>query len=105
MTDTFLCKSVPEMKVEEILEDLDLAYMYEKQIMNWKVDYYLGNKTIIEVQGEYWHSLNKVKEKDKRKFTELKNNGYTIIEIWENEVDNIDLIKTRILNKMGLPKK
>lgn len=105
MTDTFLCKSVPEIKVEEVLEDLDLAYMYEKQIMNWKVDYYLGNKTIIEVQGEYWHSLEKVKEKDERKFTELKDNGYTIIEIWENEVNDIELIKTKILNQMGLPKK
>lgn len=81
MTDTYLCKSTAELDLENILEELDLAFIYEKKILNWKVDYYLGFKTIIEVQGEYWHSLEKTKEKDARKFKELRDNGYKIIEI------------------------
>ena len=103
MTNTFLCKSIPEIEVENILEELDLAYIYEKKVLNWKVDYYLGQKTIIEVQGEYWHNLVKVKEKDERKFKELRNNGYTIIEIWDNELFDKDKIKTKILSQLGSP--
>lgn len=103
MTDTFLCKSTLELKVEEILEEMDLAFIYEKKVLNWKVDYYLGCKTIIEVQGEYWHNLDKVKEKDERKFKELRNNGYKIIEIWENELSDKNKIKTKILSEFGSP--
>ena len=103
MTDTYLCKSTSELKTEEILEEMDLAFIYEKKILNWKVDYYLGLKTIIEVQGEYWHNLDKVKEKDERKFKELRNNGYKIIEIWENELSNKDKIKAKILSNFGSP--
>ena len=103
MTDTYLCKSIPELEVEKILEELDLAYIYEKKILNWKVDYYLGQKTIIEVQGEYWHNLSKTKEKDERKFKELRDNGYVIIEIWENELSDKDKIKAKILSQFGSP--
>ena len=103
MTDTYLCKSIPELEVEKILEELDLAYIYEKKILNWKVDYYLGQKTIIEVQGKYWHNLSKTKEKDERKFKELRDNGYVIIEIWENELSDKDKIKAKILSQFGSP--
>lgn len=34
MTNTFLCKSIPEIEVENILEELDLAYIYEKKVLN-----------------------------------------------------------------------
>lgn len=103
MTDTFLCKSTPELELEEVLEELDLAFLYEKKILDWKVDYYLGQKTIIEVQGEYWHNLPKVKEKDERKFKHLRDNGYTVIEIWENELLDKEKVKTKILSQFGSP--
>lgn len=103
MTDTFLCKSTAELELEKILEELDLAYIYEKKILNWKVDYYLGCKTIIEVQGEYWHNLPKTKEKDARKNKELRDNGYCIIEIWENELSDMESVKTKIMSQFGSP--
>ena len=103
MTDTYLCKSTAEMELESILEELDLAYIYEKKILNWKVDYYLGSKIIIEVQGEYWHNLDTVEEKDERKFKELRDNGYLVIEIWDNELSNKESVKTKILSKIGSP--
>jgi hypothetical protein len=34
MTDTYLCKSTSELEVEKILEELDLAYIYEKKILD-----------------------------------------------------------------------
>ena len=41
---------------------------------------------IIEVNGDYWHSLPKVREKDKRKREAYERCGYRMLEVWENEV-------------------
>lgn len=98
MTNTFLCKSTAEMDFEDILEELDLTYFYEYKIGKWKVDYYLGHKLIVEIQGEYWHKLDKVKEKDERKFSELREAGYTVIEIWENELKDKEFVFNKIKN-------
>ena len=73
-------------------------YIYEKKVLNWKVDYYLGQKTIIEVQGEYWHAhnkeinLTKAQEKnvlrDKLKYDQMIKCGYKVLYLWENEIKN-----------------
>lgn len=97
MTNTFLCKSVAEMDFEDILEELNMSYFYEHKIDKWKVDYYLGFNVIVEIQGAYWHSLEKVKEKDSRKFKELKDLGYTVIEIQEEELKNKESVKETIV--------
>lgn len=97
MTNTFLCKSVAEIDFEEILEELNMTFLYEYKINKWKVDYYLGFNVVVEIQGTYWHSLEKVKEKDKRKFEDLKNLNYIVIEIQEEELKNKDLVKEKIM--------
>lgn len=86
MTDTFLCKSTAELEFEKIINDLDIAFFYEEKICGWKIDYYLGHRVCVEIQGEYWHSLDKVKEKDDRKINELKTKGYIVIEIQEENI-------------------
>lgn len=88
-----------ERKVSVMLEEnFDVVYFFEHCIGKWNVDFYLGNKKIIEVQGERWHSSDKVKEKDKRKNKELTELGYSIIYIHELDFDkNQDTIKKQIL--------
>lgn len=93
MINTFLCKSVPELQFEDIMEEIDLTFFYEYKINKWKCDYYLGQKIIVEIQGEYWHSLDKVKEKDDRKFQELLDLGYTIITFNETSLENKNFVK------------
>lgn len=82
-------------KLEEYLKDVDLS-----------IDIYIPKtKTVIEVNGDYWH-MNPIKykstdynknthltaeqtwKKDKEKVDYLKNNGYKVIIVWENEVRN-----------------
>lgn len=98
MVDTWRCKSTAEMDLEEILEELDFAYIYQKEILGWKVDFYLGFKTVIEVQGSHWHDeIEKVIEKDNRKFSELRKAGYTVIEIWDYDLKDKERVKEYIV--------
>jgi very-short-patch-repair endonuclease len=43
-------------------------------------------KWIIEVNGDYWHSLPENKKRDKVKTKVYAENGYKVLEIWETEV-------------------
>ena len=100
MVDTFLCKTTAELNLEEILNELDLTFFYEYKINKWKVDYYLGQKNIIEVYGTYWHNKEDVKNRDERKNNELKELGYNIIIIKEEELKDKDKIKNQILTRL-----
>lgn len=80
-------------KLEEYLKDVDLS-----------IDIYIPRiKTVIEVNGDYWHmNPNKYKatdynknthltakqmwEKDTKKVKYLQKNGYKVITIWETDV-------------------
>jgi very-short-patch-repair endonuclease len=42
-------------------------------------------KWIIEVNGNYWHNLPGVKEKDERKRKAYEKYGYRVLEVWERE--------------------
>lgn len=72
----------------KILEELDLAYIYEKQIGKWSIDFYLGCKYCIDVHGAWAHSKEKVVERDQRKVTWLIENGYKYLAIEEFEMDS-----------------
>jgi very-short-patch-repair endonuclease/endogenous inhibitor of DNA gyrase (YacG/DUF329 family) len=49
-------------------------------------------KWIIEVNGDYWHSLPKVRVRDEEKRKVYKRYGYKMLEIWEREVKHSPLI-------------
>jgi very-short-patch-repair endonuclease/AraC-like DNA-binding protein len=91
-----------EMQMVEILEELDLAYIPQKKIDKWTVDFYLGQKTILEVDG-YYHDKNKVQEKDSRKLKDLRSKGYQIITISYSEFENKEQIKLKISTSLGFP--
>lgn len=53
-------------------------------------------KHIIEVFGDYWHNLPKVKERDKRRLKTYSKYGYETLVIWEHELKN----KKKVLEKI-----
>lgn len=73
--------------VSKILtQELDATYFFEHDIGSWNIDFYLGNKKGIEVQGERWHKSESVKEKDQRKLKELSGLGYSILYLHEQDI-------------------
>lgn len=87
----------PEKEFEDILFDLEIPYFYQWRIDPWKIDYYLGNKICIEIDGSFWHELDNVIEKDKRKIEDLESKGYTVIRFSEEEIYNE---KEKVIQKL-----
>ena len=70
----------------------DFGIIYESQYVvgnRFIVDAFLpDHNIIIEVDGSYWHSLDRVRNKDKAENAYLKKCGYRVIRIPEKEVSN-----------------
>lgn len=96
-------QTYPEKVVEKLLSDLSIDYQKEITFKSgrFRVDFLLTNKTIIEVQGDYWHGnpliykyenytedqwKNWYNDWFKRDYFSLK--GFNIIYIWEYDIYN-----------------
>lgn len=97
----------PHQKVCDILTSLGVKFEIEKAVGFWNFDLYLPDfNLLIEVQGNYWHTLAKAKSRDKAKSTyieryhpELKI-GY----IWEHECLQPNKVLEKIKYWCGLTK-
>lgn len=81
----------PELKMRELLDKLDVKYLFQKKISRYIVDFYIPSKNlIIEVDGEYWHNYPNGQEKDHTRDRELEMKGYNIKRFWAKEVFKLD---------------
>ena len=87
-----------ELRVKLILDKLDVCYQEERREGKYHIDFYLGYRICIEVQGSYWH---KNRDADERKKAYLESLGYKVIYLWEKDIDE-NYIK-HILKELGLP--
>lgn len=93
-----LIMTEPERTIAEILIKNNIQFRFQTKILKYKIDFDLGLKMCIEVQGAYWHSLDKTKKADKRKEQYLKENGYRIFYAAEEELnDNPNLVEIKLL--------
>jgi very-short-patch-repair endonuclease len=71
----------------------------QTKIGRWVIDYSISDTPIlIEVDGDYWHSLPGIKERDARKTEALVKLGYTLIRVAEHQVrENLADAVSRIL--------
>lgn len=87
------CQPTSLTSIEQIIKDgLDsLGLEYELQytgISPWVIDFaFPSYKLAIEVDGKYWHSLENIKEKDKRKNKALKQRGWSVLHFGEDEIN------------------
>lgn len=76
--------------------------LFEKQkLINGKflVDAYIPSlNMIIEADGAYWHSLEKIIKKDKSENSYLKKCGYKLIRLSENEINNGNFMERILVN-------
>jgi len=73
-----------ETQFAEMLAVNNLVFERHKQIGHFAVDIYFPDAClIVEFDGEYWHSLPRIVEKDARKDAYAAEHGYRILHIPE----------------------
>ena len=87
-----------EIAVYQMLDDAGISYQKEKEISLCHVDIFFPPRTVIELNGCFWHScaicqkqsLTKTQlaviQKDANRYAFLKSEGYDVIVIWEHDV-------------------
>jgi very-short-patch-repair endonuclease len=77
-----------EIAVYDKLRELGIVFIEQHPINNkFIVDAYIPDKNIvIECDGDYWHSLEKVIKRDKAKNAYLTKCGYKMLRIPEHEI-------------------
>jgi len=98
-------KTAPEKMFERMLKKHKIKYKYGFVLGGKIYDFYIPKKNLlVEVDGIYWHA--KGISKSKMNFTQLSNrrndlkkddiakkNGYALIRIWEDELEENKCIK------------
>jgi len=76
-----------EIIIKDLLEDLGIEYKEQYKIEKFYFDFYLPEKnTLIECDGEYWHSKEKAIINDKLKDELAKINDYNLIRFSEKKI-------------------
>lgn len=104
----------PEIVIIDILDKLDVNYLFQEHKKYYWVDFYIPEKNlVIEVQGDYFHCnplldlkynvLDKkgIISKDKRKNSYFKNKDINILYLWESDIKN-SIEKCEVLIKKYL---
>lgn len=98
-------RSKPELAVGYILKELNVQFDYQYRISDilhtYNCDYFLPKtNTVIEVDGEYFHSLPHMKKLDSFRNSEMKAAGYNIIRIKSLEFEVVvdELLRIGELN-------
>ena len=76
-----------ERIVKEWLDAAGIVHEREHPILTYSVDFYvLSRNVVIECDGDYWHSLPGVVERDRRKNEELTCLGYAVVRLSERDI-------------------
>lgn len=96
-------ESSAEKFVRQVLDDLDVAYIKEKKIGRYSIDFYLGFHMCIEVQGTYWHGTLQRKLSDIKKRKYLESLNYKVFYIYESNLEQSRNIIEELLKNLGFP--
>ena len=56
-----------------------------------------GQKKVIELFGRYWHKLDEVRNRDRRRKSCYKKYGYKTLVVWENELKDVKSLKKKLI--------
>jgi len=97
-------RSSIEIKFEDELKNQNISYISQMKILNrYIVDFLIEDNIIIETDGNYWHHLSNIIEKDKVRDKTLIDNGFIIFRFWEHEInDNVSNCVKKIKDYIAL---
>lgn len=91
-----------EVKIQNFLEQLRIDYFKHKH-MNiehaYQCDIFIPTlNLVIECDGDYWHKYPTGRDIDKIRTSELIENGFKVLRLWEHEVKvmNLDKFKEKL---------
>jgi len=98
-------RSTQHQHLCDILDDLNINYETEYVIGPWSFDCLINDRNIlIEIQGDYWHSLPKSIRLDKSKSTYINEYypQYKIIYFYEHEFYQNEAVINRLKHELGI---
>lgn len=88
-----------EKKIRKYLLDLGIVFIEQKPFSNITIpDFFIEPNIVVYADGDYWHNITDVMERDRRNNEYLKKNGYEVFRFWENEIHNAE---NRIKMELG----
>lgn len=93
-----------ENAIHEFLVSIGVVFKSQHTIFRYTCDFYVESSLlIIETDGDYWHSLPGVKNKDLRRDKYMASIGLKTLRLSETEIkSDIDKCKNKILNMLQL---
>ena len=87
-----------EEKVRDYLEKNGVDYVFQYPTRSgFVIDFVIVDQRIaIEVDGSHWHTSKKAKKRDRFKDYQLKREGWRVIRIKEEDMDNLDSLLSSI---------
>lgn len=93
-----------EVTVSNVLDNVKLDHesQYKPKECRFIFDEFTPPNILVELHGTYWHGHEKpeVQKRDKKKAQWVKDNGYTLVVLWEHEIKGFGawpLVRNRIL--------
>ena len=74
-----------EERFSDLLNKKGIDHKRHVQIGPYEVDILIGKRLVIELNGDYWHSLPEAIERDKKRNEWIRSLGYRVLVIWESE--------------------
>lgn len=99
-----------EEHLAELLDGFNIKYDRQFHLGHWSFDFLVDTnpiKTLVEVQGEYWHfkrfgDQESPRDKAKATFVEkYHSNNYKLVTIWENEFLSPERLSNRLDEILG----
>ena len=75
-----------EIKLQKWLQDQAIEFETNYPILG-RPDIFIKPNVCIFADGDYWHNLPEHKERDKYVTQELQKQGYTVIRLWEHDIN------------------
>lgn len=82
----------PEKEFKKILDKNNMKYIHGYSVWDiehcYQADFYIPKyNLIVEVDGLYWHNYPDGTVLDEMRTKEMKEKGYNVVRIWENEIE------------------
>jgi very-short-patch-repair endonuclease len=88
-----------EKAIRLSLKRLGISFIQEFRVKRFNIDFAIGN-IALEADGDYWHSLKRVRQRDKRRDKVLTKLGWKVIRLSEttiNKTPNLDALIENII--------